>query len=101
MIKGWKKSSDYSVAEAISRFNKIGITNFLVTDIERDGTMEGPDIETMNNICSNLALNAIASGGISCLLDIFKLAAVGCRELILGKSLYEGMIDLKKAKAIL
>ena len=101
MIKGWKKSSDYSVAEAISRFNKIGITNFLVTDIERDGTMEGPDIETMNHVCSNLALNAIASGGISCLLDIVKLAAVGCRELILGKSLYEGTIDLKKAKAIL
>jgi phosphoribosylformimino-5-aminoimidazole carboxamide ribotide isomerase len=101
MIKGWKKSSDSSIAEAISRFNKMGITNFLVTNIERDGTMEGPDIETINHVCSNLGINAIASGGISCLLDIIKLAAVGCRELILGKSLYEGTIDLKKAKAIL
>jgi phosphoribosylformimino-5-aminoimidazole carboxamide ribotide isomerase len=79
----------------------MGITNFLVTNIERDGTMEGPDIETINHVCSNLGINAIASGGISCLLDIIKLAAVGCRELILGKSLYEGTIDLKKAKAIL
>jgi phosphoribosylformimino-5-aminoimidazole carboxamide ribotide isomerase len=101
MIKGWKKSSDYSVTDAISKFSKIGITNFLLTDIERDGTMEGPDIETINDVCSNLAINAIASGGISSLRDIIKLAAVGCRELILGKSLYEGRIELKKAKAIL
>jgi phosphoribosylformimino-5-aminoimidazole carboxamide ribotide isomerase len=101
MIKGWKKSSDYSVADAISKFSKFGITNFLLTDIERDGTMEGPDIETINDVCSNLAINVIASGGISSLRDIIKLAAVGCRELILGKSLYEGRIELKKAKAIL
>jgi phosphoribosylformimino-5-aminoimidazole carboxamide ribotide isomerase len=101
MIKGWKKSSDYSVADAISKFSKIGITDFLLTDIERDGTMEGPDIETINDVCSNLAINVIASGGISSLRDIIKIAAVGCGELILGKSLYEGRIELKKAKAIL
>jgi phosphoribosylformimino-5-aminoimidazole carboxamide ribotide isomerase len=101
MIKGWKKSSDYSVADAISKFSKFGIINFLLTDIERDGTMEGPDIETINDVCSNLAINVIASGGISSLRDIINLAAVGCRELILGKSLYEGRIELKKAKAIL
>ena len=101
MIKGWKKSSDYSVADAISKFSKIGITDFLLTDIERDGTMEGPDIETINDVCSNLAINVIASGGISSLRDIIKIAAVGCGELILGKSLYKGRIELKKAKAIL
>lgn len=101
MINGWKKSSDYSVADAISKFSKIGITNFLLTSIERDGTLEGPDIETINNVCSNLSINVIASGGISSLHDMIKLAAVGCKELILGKSLYEGKIELRKAKAIL
>ena len=101
MIKGWKKSSEYSVADAICKYSKMGITNFLLTDIERDGTMEGPDIETINDLCSNLTINAIASGGISSLRDIIKLAAVGCTELILGKSLYEGKVELKKAKAIL
>ena len=100
MIKGWKVPSNYTVGDAISKFSKIGITNFLLTSIDRDGTLEGPDVEAVNEVCSDRALNVIASGGISSLVDLIRLKAVGCNEVILGKALYEGKLELRKAKAI-
>lgn len=100
MVKGWKSATEYSVKDALLKFGKMGITNFLLTSIDRDGTLEGPDIETINHVCSDPMINVIASGGVSSLIDILKLKAMGCKEVILGKALYEGKIELQKAKSI-
>lgn len=100
MIKGWKSSSGYTVIEAIGKFSKIGASRFLLTSIDKDGTLEGPDIEMLNKVCANTEIKVIASGGISTLKDIIKAATVGCKEVILGKALYEGRVELKKARAI-
>jgi phosphoribosylformimino-5-aminoimidazole carboxamide ribotide isomerase len=100
MIEGWKSSSDYKVEDAINKFNKLGISNFLLTSIIKDGTLSGPDIVTLNRINTDRKSKIIASGGISSLVDVLRVRSIGCDGVILGKALYEERLDIKKVKAI-
>ena len=100
MIEGWKSSSDYRVEDAINKFNKLGISNFLLTSIIKDGTLSGPDIVTLNSINTDRKSKIIASGGISSLVDVLRVRSIGCDSIILGKALYEERLDIKKVKAI-
>ncbi|MEZ0269767.1 MAG: 1-(5-phosphoribosyl)-5-[(5-phosphoribosylamino)methylideneamino]imidazole-4-carboxamide isomerase [Nitrososphaeraceae archaeon] len=100
MIEGWKSSSDYKVEDAINKFNKLGISNFLLTSIIKDGTLSGPDIVTLNRINTDRKSKIIASGGISSLVDVLRVRSIGCDSVILGKALYEERLDIKKVKAI-
>ena len=100
MIEGWKSASDYTVVDAISKFNKFGICNFLLTSIVKDGTLSGPDIVTLNSINTDRKSKIIASGGISNLLDVLRIRSIGCDSVILGKALYEERLEIKKVKAI-
>ena len=100
MIEGWKSSSNYKVEDAINKFNKFGISNFLLTSIIKDGTLSGPDIVTLNSINTDRKSKIIASGGISSLVDVLRVRSVGCDSVILGKALYEERLDIKKVKAI-
>lgn len=100
MINGWKSPSNYSIEEAIGRFNKLGINIFLVTSIIKDGTLLGPDVVTLNSINTDRKSRIIASGGISSLVDVLRVRSIGCDSVILGKALYEDRLDIKKVKAI-
>jgi phosphoribosylformimino-5-aminoimidazole carboxamide ribotide isomerase len=100
MIEGWKSSSDYKVEDAINKFNKLGISNFLLTSIIKDGTLSGPDIVTLNSVNTDRKSKIIASGGISSLVDVLRVRSIGCDSVILGKALYEQRLDIKKVKAI-
>jgi phosphoribosylformimino-5-aminoimidazole carboxamide ribotide isomerase len=100
MIDGWQFSSDYTVDDAINKFNKFGISNFLLTSIIKDGTLSGPDIVTLNSINTDRKSKIIASGGISNLLDVLRVRSIGCESVILGKALYEEMLDIRKVKAL-
>ena len=100
MIEGWKSSSDYKVEDAINKFNKLGISNFLLTSIIKDGTLSGPDIVTLNSVNTDRKSKIIASGGISSLVDVLRVRSIGCDGVILGKALYEERLDIKKVKAI-
>jgi phosphoribosylformimino-5-aminoimidazole carboxamide ribotide isomerase len=100
MIEGWKSSSDYKVEDAISKFIKLGISNFLLTSIIKDGTLSGPDIVTLNSINTDRKSKIIASGGISNLVDVLRVRSIGCDGVILGKALYEDRLDIKKVKTI-
>jgi phosphoribosylformimino-5-aminoimidazole carboxamide ribotide isomerase len=100
MIEGWKSSSDYRIDDAISKFNKFGISNFLMTSIIKDGTLLGPDIVTLNSINTDRKSKIIASGGISNLLDVLRVRSIGCDSVILGKALYEERLEIKKVKAL-
>ena len=100
MIEGWKSSSDYKVEDAINKLNKLGISNFLLTSIIKDGTLSGPDIVTLNRINTDRKSKIIASGGISSLVDVLRVRSIGCDSIILGKALYEERLDIKKVKAI-
>jgi phosphoribosylformimino-5-aminoimidazole carboxamide ribotide isomerase len=99
MVKGWKESAGVKVAEAILQFKSTGIEEFLLTSIERDGTLGGPDIQTLAEAARSGA-GIIASGGISSVEDVIKVRCAGCSSVILGKAMYDGKISIEKAKAV-
>jgi phosphoribosylformimino-5-aminoimidazole carboxamide ribotide isomerase len=99
MVKGWKESSGVKVADAISQFRAMGIDEFLLTSIERDGTLQGPDLETLANAVKSGAM-VIASGGISSIEDIIRVKSAGCSSVVLGKALYDGKVSIERAKAV-
>ncbi len=96
MINGWKSSADIDLINAINNFKAIGVEKFLVTNIDRDGTLEGADLSTFRMI-SNLA-KIIASGGIASIGDIISLKKMNIYGVILGKALYEQKIRLEEVR---
>lgn len=99
MVKGWKESAGVKVRDAISMFSSVGIEEFLLTSIERDGTLEGPDMVTLSDAVRSGA-RIIASGGISSLEDVIKVRCAGCSSVILGKAMYDGKVSIERAKAV-
>ena len=98
MIKGWKESTGTIVADAISQFASMGIDEFLLTSIERDGTLQGPDVRTLADAAASARI--IASGGIASVQDIVKVRSAGCSSVILGKAMYDGKVSIEKVKAL-
>ena len=76
---------------------KIGVAHIVYTDISKDGTLEGPNLNQLTRIKQAVSCNIIASGGISGIGDIRALKGLGVYGAICGKSLYEGTLDLKEA----
>jgi phosphoribosylformimino-5-aminoimidazole carboxamide ribotide isomerase len=100
MIDGWRKNSGMKVMESIESFLKANVQFFLMTSIDRDGTLSGPDIDMLQQACSVENAKIIASGGISQIDDIKRVKAAGAYGVILGKALYDGKIDIKTSKII-
>ena len=98
MVKGWKESTGTSVAEAISQFLAIGVDEFLLTSIDRDGTLQGPDIKTLADAA--MTARIIASGGISSIEDVIRIRSAGCSSVIIGKAMYDGKLSIEKVKAV-
>ncbi|MEO9362304.1 MAG: 1-(5-phosphoribosyl)-5-[(5-phosphoribosylamino)methylideneamino]imidazole-4-carboxamide isomerase [Nitrososphaera sp.] len=101
MVKGWKESAGVKVADAISQFVAMGVEDFLLTSIERDGTLQGPDVQTLAGaVAFSEKAKIIASGGISSLEDVLRVKSAGCAAVILGKAMYDGRVSVERAKAI-
>jgi phosphoribosylformimino-5-aminoimidazole carboxamide ribotide isomerase len=98
MVKGWKESTNTKVADAISQFANMGVDEFLLTSIERDGTLQGPDLGTLAEAAKSARI--IASGGIASAEDVVKVRSAGCSSVILGKAMYDGKITIERAKAL-
>jgi phosphoribosylformimino-5-aminoimidazole carboxamide ribotide isomerase len=98
MVKGWKESTGTTVADAISQFLAIGVDEFLLTSIDRDGTLQGPDIKTLADAA--VSARIIASGGISSIEDVIKIRSAGCSSVIIGKAMYDGKVSIQKVKAV-
>ncbi len=99
MVKGWKESAGAKVVDAISQFRSLGIDEFLLTSIERDGTLQGPDVLTLAQ-AAGVGGMIIASGGIASLEDVIKVRCAGCSSVILGKAMYDGKVSIDRAKAV-
>jgi phosphoribosylformimino-5-aminoimidazole carboxamide ribotide isomerase len=97
-VKGWVSLSGFSVSQALSHLVEAGFREALVTSVERDGTLSGPDCDLYESVMTRYPeFSVIAAGGISVLEDIKRLSDLGCRGAVLGKSIYEGRIDLGAA----
>ena len=101
MIDGWRQPSGFRIIEAIKFFMAKGVKEFLLTTVDRDGTLNGPDLDTLSYASNVNGAKIIASGGISSIEDIIRIKNIGCSAVILGKSIYDGKIDVKKAIAII
>jgi phosphoribosylformimino-5-aminoimidazole carboxamide ribotide isomerase len=93
--KGWKESTGRRLEEVLSEFIEMSVEWFLVTDVDRDGAMEGPDIETCSRIQGEASI--IASGGVRSLDDLLRLKASGVEAAVIGRALYEGRFTLAEA----
>jgi len=95
-VSGWFEKTSLDLMEFISSYREIGISMAICTDIEKDGMLEGPSIDTYREIkCAHKALKLIASGGISGMKDIEELEKSGIEGVIVGKAIYEGKISLQ------
>ncbi|MSQ77008.1 MAG: 1-(5-phosphoribosyl)-5-[(5-phosphoribosylamino)methylideneamino]imidazole-4-carboxamide isomerase [Nitrospiraceae bacterium] len=98
---GWKTVTGVTAREAIVSLSGLALAAVIYTDIAKDGMMAGPNILSLKLIADASPVPVIASGGISSLDDIAAIKALGPKVegIILGKALYEGLIDLKQAIA--
>jgi len=100
VIHGWQDRTGIKLIKSIKEFLEMGFTEFLLTNVSRDGTLEGPDLEFLEQACQLDNTNVIASGGISNIADIKDVKEKNAFGVILGKALYENKISIEEAKNI-
>ena len=97
--RGWRESSDVTAIDLIHQMAALGVRRFVYTDISRDGTMTEPNFQAIEELMKSADVAVIASGGVSSIEHLRQLAALGVEGAIVGKALYEGVIDLREAIA--
>lgn len=97
MVEGWKTPTKIGLEEALAKFLGFHVKMFLITSIIKDGTLTGPDFNTLSKVCMYPCVNMIAAGGVSSLDDLAILKRIGVKGVVIGKALYEGVFTLKEA----
>lgn len=92
--QGWTETSQVRTEDLVKRMGGIGVQSIIYTDIGRDGTLTGPDVEGVTDLVRAGGPEIIASGGVSKLDDLIALAKTGAAGVIVGKALYTDAIDL-------
>ena len=96
-IKGWTETSEENAMDFTAKMQAIGVKTMICTDISRDGAMKGANHDLYRELAERFDMNIIASGGVSSMEDVEKLAALNIHGAIVGKAYYTGAIDLAKA----
>jgi phosphoribosylformimino-5-aminoimidazole carboxamide ribotide isomerase len=99
-ISGWVGDTEILAKDLVKNMENIGVTEFIYTDISKDGMLTGPNFEETKNICDITKSNIVASGGVSCIEDIKKLIDLNKKNMIgviTGKAIYDGRLDLEEA----
>src|SRR5918998_1670675 len=97
---GWLGQSDARAVDVAQRLARSRVRHFVYTDIRRDGTLSGPNVQGLSELIDQIDANVIASGGIASLEDITAVATIGASGAIIGRALYDGRIDLAEAIAL-
>ncbi len=100
VIEGWKKNTTIKLIDGVKNFISLGFSNFLLTNVEKDGMLQGIEIHAFSEICKIDSINVFAAGGISNTTDIMNLKKIHVYAVVLGKSLYEGILDISSVKKI-
>jgi phosphoribosylformimino-5-aminoimidazole carboxamide ribotide isomerase len=100
VIDGWQKNTGINLIEGINEFLELGFVEFLLTNVSRDGTLQGPDLEFLKKTCDIRGTKIIASGGISNINDVLHVKNCNAYGVILGKVLYENKISIEEVKKI-
>jgi phosphoribosylformimino-5-aminoimidazole carboxamide ribotide isomerase len=94
-VRGWLIEAGVCVDEAFNRFTMLGVSRFLVTCIDRDGTLGSPDVTTVRELSTRARI--MAAGGVGSLNDLKQLGEAGAEAAVVGKALYEGRFTLPQA----
>ena len=100
VINGWQNDIGIDLFDAMKDFLDMGFTEFLLTNVSKDGTLQGPDLENLKQACEFSKANVIASGGISNIDDVKQVKETNAFGVILGKALYENQVSIEEAKKI-
>jgi phosphoribosylanthranilate isomerase len=97
--RGWTEEAG-DLWEMLDRLNALGVARYIVTDVNRDGMMQGPNIDLLVRVMEETEADIIASGGVSSLGDLTALATIGVEGVIVGKAIYAGAFSLAQALAV-
>jgi phosphoribosylformimino-5-aminoimidazole carboxamide ribotide isomerase len=98
--RGWLETSEVLATQLAVQMQELGASAIIYTDIHRDGTLAGPNLEALRELAATISIPVIASGGVSSVTDLLSLLALepqGVTSVIVGRALYTGDIDLKEA----
>ncbi len=96
-VKGWTEKSRYSAFDFCEKLQNLGVKTLIVTDISKDGAMQGANHRLYRELSDTFEMDLIASGGVSSLEDIKKLAALGIYGAIVGKAYYTKAFTIREA----
>ena len=103
LISGWKETTDQTAENYLKKVNSYGFSRLIYTDIERDGTKTGPNIDETKSIAKISAAPVVVSGGISSIQDVRKIKELknfNIEGVIVGKAIYDGDIKLNEFKQL-
>ena len=98
--KGWLETSEVLATDLAKQMASMGVAAIIYTDIHRDGTMTGPNLEALRELATGIEIPVIASGGVSSLgdlLSLLSLSTIGVTGTIVGRALYTGEVNLTEA----
>lgn len=99
---GWQEQSEYDIYSFLEQWYNKGFSKVMITDVSKDGMMEGPSVELYQNVMERFpTIKLIASGGIASMEDLIQLNEAGCYGAITGKALYENSININQLKNFL
>lgn len=98
-VSGWTETEPVMIGSLLGRWDNLPLAGVVLTSIDMDGTLGGPDLKTLARARAMTSLTLQYSGGVTSLEDIAKVAAAGAQAVIVGKALYEGRITLDQALA--
>ncbi len=96
-VKGWTEKSNLEAFAFCKEMESIGIKTLICTDISKDGAMQGPNDALYQRLSAELGMQIIASGGVSTIDDVKRLAALNLHGAIIGKAYYTGAVDIGQA----
>jgi phosphoribosylformimino-5-aminoimidazole carboxamide ribotide isomerase len=99
-VHGWTESEPLQIGILLARWDVLPLAAVVFTSIERDGTLEGPDLKTLARVRTMTGLPIQYSGGIASIAEIRAVAEAGAGAVIVGKALYEGRVKLEEALAL-
>jgi phosphoribosylformimino-5-aminoimidazole carboxamide ribotide isomerase len=98
--RGWLETSEVAAIDLAQQMAKLGAVAIIYTDIHRDGTLSGPNLDALRELASSISIPVIASGGVSSITDLLSLLALeplGVSGAIVGRAIYTGDVSLKDA----
>lgn len=96
-VSGWLEQESLEASELVARMEALGVERFIFTDIGRDGTLSGPNLDDLTYLLTQTKSAVVASGGVAAVADIRRLRKLGVEGVIVGRALYTGDLQLEEA----